>query len=493
MTHNKILTAAVVAALSMGGGIAQAASSVSMEVAATPSVIAPDGSTVAPVYVAYELFAYPETDPITEGTLPCTAAVTGVCTTAGQLITLDYKLDEDDIIDKDFIVTFALTGAKFKTEPSVQQVWNATTAETIVISPESITSTSVKYIVKASDKSIDKDAVFRLGSFTVEVNEADFAKPGAKVDMAISTTGEVTDNVSITLLETKAGSGIAIGKDGKSAIDVNVSGFAFDPGISNEVRRAKIGKLIFSSNSMKDKDLTTIWTPATTTKTATVTSLPGLPDDPNTKVYLDIGTNCDRASSPEDAVLDSDDHEATWSSVTATVGTPYYVCIELPEDNDKEVTPNELIPRMLFTAKYTNGVEISTAGNLRQIKRNGALCKVYNVTSTDTQDITNINIFNLSGKEVTAKGTLYDMEGNVVFQNVVLGTLAPKQKLYLNSEKLVEYAEDAMWGRGVLVISGTFPINQMEVFASLRRKSVDGIGSFPLLNMSKGASKTACE
>jgi archaellum component FlaF (FlaF/FlaG flagellin family) len=185
--------------------------------------------------------------------------------------------------------------------------------------------------------------------------------------------------------------------------------------------------------------------------------------------------------------------------LTTNTGIEYFVCVELPDGNAEIVEPVDSTARMSFSATYSAGTTINASGNLRWIKRNGALCKVYNVTSNNPQDITNIRITNLGSKEAVAKGTLYNMDGNVVFKNVELGTLAPKETIRKSSADLVEIAiqngcaDPCEWGRGKLVVSGTFSVGMMEVFALLRRKGVEGIGTFPLLNMSKGASQTACD
>jgi hypothetical protein len=492
MTHNKILTAAIAAALSIGGGIAQAAGTVDIRVDAnaigdptTPTTFTDDGT----VGVAYELF---KTDPSQEKTLP-----------SSGVFSLEYNFDQKDLIADDFTIEFTLTGATWEQHPTVKEAWNEASdiaKSTVEINPDAELKEVARYSVKASNTNLSKQAVFRIGGFKVKVTESDFAKSGSKVEMTVALSSEkdtnIFDNQTKTLLETKAGASVAIGKgSGKSTIDVGVGGVSFTPGVNSNVLRAKLGTLKFSSTSMKDDTLTANWTPTTSSATAKITNLPSLPT--GSKVYLDTGTTCSGTST--DAVLNNSDNEASFSLGSFAVGNKE-VCIELPTGNDKIVEPLDSAAKMSFTATYaSNGVTDTTSGNLRQIKRNGALCKVYNVTSNTAQDITNIRITNLGSKDVEAKGTLYDMDGNVVFKNVELGTLASKQTIRKSSADLVELAKangdcgDCEWKRGTLVVSGTFPIGMMEIFALLRRKQITGVGTYPLLNMSKGASQTACD
>jgi hypothetical protein len=499
MTHNKILTAAIAAALSIGGGIAQAAGTVENYVGASASTGMPSStSDMGSIGVAYELFST-KTDPSPEKTLP-----------SSGVFSLEYNFDQKDLIADDFTIEFTLTGATWEQHPTVKEAWNGASDAAksgVEINPDAELKEVARYSVKASNTNLSKQAVFRIGGFKVKVTESDFAKSGSKVEMTVALSSDkdtnISDNQTKTLLETKAGASVAIGKGpGKSKIDVGGGGVSFIPGVNSNVLRAKLGTLNFSGTNQKNETLTATWTPTVSSATAKITNLPVLPT--GSKVYLDksgsgtAGSSC--ATNSTLATLSHSDNEANFGLGAFTVDE-YDVCIELPTGNEKTVEPLDSAAKMFFTATYVNndGVTDSTSGNLRHIKRNGALCKVYNVTSNTAQDITNIRITNVGSKEAVAKGTLYDMDGNVIFKNVELGTLASKQTIRKSSADLVELAKangdcgDCEWKRGTLVVSGTFPISMMEVFALLRRKNFTGVGSFPLLNMSKGASQTACD
>ncbi len=474
MTHKKILTAAIAAALSIGGGTAQAG---------TFEVTEPASGTAA---VAYELFNQSNTGYVV---LPCDVVDADYCGTHGQEFKLEYTLDED--IDKDFTVKFTLTGAEWGNEPDLM------TISTAVANPPTIKLDSVEggmtYKVVVNDD-IQKTDKISLAGFTVKVVEKDFAKPGSRVDLTITLSEGVSDSQTKVLVETGAGATAKISQDGDSKIDVSVGGNAFAPGAGGDVMRAKLGKIKISSTGKKKKDLTTPWEiDPFPSNHVELTNLPTLPS--GTVVYMNDKQNCD-GTGREEATLT--DNTAQWNNIEPYIGKEYYICVQLPSGNDQIVTPIKMRPLVVDTCTYKGGVEDVVSGFLRQIQFNGALCKVYNVTSNTPQDITNVRITNLSDSEATANGTLHGMDGVVVFEDVELGTFAPKETKRFSSANLVELAiqsgcaEPCEWKRGVLTVTGTFPTNMMEVFALLRKKVVGDIGSFPLLNMSKGASTTAC-
>ncbi|MDM8562931.1 hypothetical protein QUF54_06205 [Candidatus Marithioploca araucensis] len=480
MTHKKILTAAIAAALSMGGGIAQAAGNFYAE---SPGTIG-DG-------IAYEFFN-PAADDDVYVKLPEN------CTT--NCFEVKYEFDSAITkLYKEFDVKFTLKNARFvlNNEPELIVTSDGTTEHSVEVSSPVIGADSIHKRVAADEEEIDlADGWYlKLEAFQIEVLEKDFAQSGQQVELTITLSGEkISDTQTITLAKTVAGFSTDIDLTSDSAIskiDVEEVGKAFTSGAVGDITRARLGTLAIDSTNGVTNRAYTATTPSIDSESAKVTNLPVLPD--GTKVYIDTAnSNCSNSDDNE-ATLDGT--TAEWNSITGLNinSSSNYICIELPEGNAEVIDPSKSPAKLSFTADVEKN-EIQASGNLGHIKRNGALCTLYVVTNDGMQDLSNVRLTNLSSKDSRVIGTLRNMQDDIVFADVELAEIPAKGTVRLGSVDLEGHANMDVWtNRGVLTIGGTIPAGMMEAFLLLRKEDASGQGAYPLLNMSLGASGNACE
>jgi len=171
------------------------------------------------------------------------------------------------------------------------------------------------------------------------------------------------------------------------------------------------------------------------------------------------------------------------------------ICVLTPEGNTTAIDETTDVPVGLLTIDFGN-TQTSFKGRLLHLKRNGSVCTLYNVPNVNANDEVNIRITNRSTRSGVLMGSLRDKDNNYIFQNVPLlgegNTLEPNATVRLTAEQLKEVATSnghatGDWaGRGVLIISSD--LTDMEVFGLLRNKA-----GGPLLNISTGASGSGCD
>jgi len=146
----------------------------------------------------------------------------------------------------------------------------------------------------------------------------------------------------------------------------------------------------------------------------------------------------------------------------------------------------------------------SVEGDLLRIAKDGTTCIIYVVPPHNPDvpaDVLNIRITNDSSIADIPKGTMYDVDGNVLFagQDLFETPLGPGATAYLTNEKLNQFVEDAgnKWPtddgkrRTMLRIEST--ISKLEVLALVRQRNAAGGAIGPLSNLSVGATGTSCK
>jgi hypothetical protein len=135
------------------------------------------------------------------------------------------------------------------------------------------------------------------------------------------------------------------------------------------------------------------------------------------------------------------------------------------------------------------------AVELRQIKKDGTVCVIYNVPHKDARDTGNIRITNDSSIDGTILAKMYALDGTAIgpAEGIVLNNgenLGAGKTFYIDSAGLSDagFAWDrvAKGGRAIMELTSTLP--KLEVLLLLRNMAP---GS-PLTNLSVGASGSGC-
>lgn len=493
MNHNKILGAAIVAALSMGGGIAQAAPSFDMTapVASTPTI-------------AMELFNNNAADDETQA-LPSTSTFT-------TKYTLGLGVEDANKVTQPFTVIYTLTNGVWDNPPLATQFSLEDAGSAPSITYQEVTETLVKYGVSVTDATpISGETKLVLDGFKALVKKNQFASSDAEVKLNIDITGGATASATLTLA--KSGQGVFVNftpNNEDVQIDVGTAGKTFVGG-AYAPNAANLGTIMikYADPKLKGFDLATDWNAKTsgdgvvTAASLKVTKGPFAASTTNNRVFIDTNNSgCAAYEGGTDITATvSGTETATFSGVQAlfpadlaTVPTTNKICVAVP--GTAEINETTDAPQATLTAKYTNrtaGVPYP-AGKLLHITKNGVICTVYLVTDgVTTSDTSNIRVTNRSSVNGTLTGTLTDQNGDSVFTNVELATnVKPYQTIYLGSTDLVNKAKAAghsgEFVRGNLTIGSD--LQKMEVFALLRNKASS---VQPLLNMSLGASGNGCD
>jgi hypothetical protein len=481
MTHNKILSAAIVAALSMGGGAAQAAGTFALS---QPVTTAPN--------VAYELF------PTNPSALP-----------DGTPFQVTYTLGLESNITKAFYINYTLTGGKWQTDPSSTSIELQDSAGTARAAPTvsftAVSETTAQFLVLADGGvQVNKDDKLVLKGF--QVKETGLATAGEKVDLGITledtTSGaEVDAAKTLTLVQSGVGTSVSFGTgdDTQVEIDVGQGGAKFTGG-KYGTDAASLGtiNIQYPNTRLKDYDLTLDWdftdTNGVTGGTLDISNGPFKASKSANKVFIDMdGSNCTFTTGDLAGTVSSDTTAAwdlTKDQLTGLLGQgAKKICVTVASNNTTAINQTDEPPEAMLELKYAhNTTGLSYDGKLHHIEKNGIICSLYNVTDATKLDNSNIRVINRSTQDGTLTGSLRDQDNNAVFTNVNLGTIKPNQTKTWNSTAIAKIATDnghsGEWGRGVLTIGSD--LIKMEVFLLVR--NTDPAGSKALLNQSQGAS-----
>ena len=519
MSHNKILGAAIVAALSVGGGTAQAED---------PTFGIMVGATAMPQTIALELFDK-AADADTTTTLPCNAS-----TFKSEYALNGLGSGVDGNIIEDITVTYTLTGGTWESHPLAPNFKLDPPNPAPSLSYEVVTNTQVTYGIKASSTPISGNTTLVFDDFRIQTPEAEFAAlmddgSARKVELTIAVTfsGGTTANATETLVKNGRVLSTAFAANNEPnsqymVIDVGESGRKFKIG-ANEAGAApatlaNLGTMKLTVSNMMGCDLTNAWTPAGDANKAAklvITNGPFAASTAANRVFLDTNSDdgiCNNADIPATATKVTETR-AEWA--TSTLGNAQLdglidktsnICVTVAANNTTEINETENAPQATLTVNYDDGHQkgvLYPSGTLSHIKKNGIICQVYNVTDNTKPDFTNIRVTNRSDRNGTLTFSLRDMVGETKFDSVpmqkvvnfetgetqAVESITPNQTIRFTSHDLTKTANDVAFGRGVLTI-GSDLVN-MEVFALLRNQSVGG--SNPLLNLSVGASGNGCD
>jgi hypothetical protein len=135
--------------------------------------------------------------------------------------------------------------------------------------------------------------------------------------------------------------------------------------------------------------------------------------------------------------------------------------------------------------------DISLDSECLLIKRNGMVCRVFNVPKAGAMDILNIRVTNDSAEAGELTMTLYGMDGAVLGEGVLATAeeFGPGKTIRFTSTNLATKLGDITWEkRGMLEINST--LSKIELMTLLRHNNPN----VPLLtNLSTGARGYACE
>ncbi len=500
MTQNKILAAAVATALTMGSITAQAGTlSLTGPKNTGPLAIEAVGSNL---------------------TLPSGGDFDTSYTTGK--VKDGYKLT----------LTYTLTGATWSTEPGATNLKSSNTTDTLI----GISETSATYALTVGGLGINNEVEIMLNfnDFQVQIKQAEFQDVGQTVNLDIGITGNISESDDLILLSTAVGATVSFKSGGDEKIDVAESGTKFTIKTDPTGKSASIGELKIGNASAKDSTLTNPWSFTNVSKEGTLTissgsfaaSLDHDEDDAN-KVLLFLGTDCsDSSISSIPATRVDNETTATWdlgdanlaliANASNTSATNYKICVSVANDNQTAINETKEPPKALLTLEYSGSSELSYDGALRHLKRNGTICTVYNVPHVNASDEGNIRVTNRSGRTGTLTGSLRGKDNVYVFENLNLlndydtylatfgkaaevpnGEIKNNQTVRFTPEyfqwlaKLNDDDTEGLWaGRGVLNIGSD--LSKMEVFLLLRSKPVDGVTTYPLLNLSTGATGNGC-
>jgi hypothetical protein len=385
--------------------------------------------------------------------------------------------------------------------------------------------TQVTFLVQAagSESVDDKTLLLR---YTLKGLTA-LSTPGARVDMTVSIydpSGNIqTDNSESThaptktVVQSKRGAALSVeaATGGITQVDVTTGSLNFT-GDTVTPTIASLGTLNITKELGARKKDGTDWTfasdpptPASAILTVTDGNFFASTASPG-RVFLDVDSN----GSFDDlidiaATVDADGLTATWDltvdELQLLVGKSTPILIEA--DGSSEINDAKDAPQATFSVDYGGGIKDTISGKLRQIKRNGTVCTLYNIPNPSAIDTGNIRVTNTSGKTAKIRGSLRDLNGRTIFNNQVLvESVAPNETVRLTQIELDGIAKDPDWltfwqadttsnptggesgwqGRAVLTISGD--VSSMEVYG-LVRSAAGG----PLTNMSVGGTGSGCD
>jgi hypothetical protein len=490
MYKNKVLSAAIVAALSTGVTVVQAGEF---------DLLANDVTTVLtdttrPVY-SYEQFAASGTDMLT------------------YQYYARYKLANS--IPADIYVTFTLSAGTWGdrlTSTDLSILDNTGTAKTSapavsIVDQGQTDQSSVQFLVAAGKASLSAADQLRL-KFKVGGVPGVLSIAGTpiKLDVLFSTAtqgGGVPDEPkSVTVASSGQGTAIKLEKDqtaGEVAIDVARGSTVFVGGIDDSTVSLGTIEISDSSTKVKKKDGVTDFEFKNQASEGNLTITNGIFAASTTDdVYLDLvspNTEYNAPSSSADGDIKADSvtaEEATWKLSSAELDQIYAYTGKVPiivkANGTTVINEPSDPPSATFTIKFQT--EASFSGKLRQIKRNGIVCKLYQAPNAEASDVMNLRITNKTALPGLVLATLHAVDGTPLFTNqTLIEALEPQKTVRLTAANLAEKLPEGTttWiGRGTLTLSSD--LTDMAVSLSLRNK----LGG-PLINHSVGASGNGCD
>ncbi|HIE02497.1 MAG TPA: hypothetical protein EYP59_19805 [Thiotrichaceae bacterium] len=479
MSKNKILSAAIVAALSTGVQAGEF------------KLLQNDGSTemTTPYIYAYEQFPASGTD------------------------ALDYQYYAEytvaNAISADIYVTFTLSAGTWGSRLSSSDLTLTSTSTTpisIVDQGQTDQSSAQFLVASAGDQSLSANDKLKL-KFKVGGVAGVLSVAGTpiKLDVVFATasggTGIPDEPKSVSVASSGVGAEIELKKDqtaGDVAIDVARGGTVFLGGLDDTTVSLGTVNISNPSNKLKNKNGTLDWDFSASEGTLTVRDGIFAASTPES-VYLDLVSPQTEYNAPSgtsstgDIKADSvDATEATWKLSSDELNQIYTSTTAVPiivkANGTSIINENGNPPNATFTIKYATDAVYS--GKLRHIERNGMVCKLYNIPNPDATDALSIRVTNKTALTGLVLGTLTAMDTTALFTNETLvEALAPQNTVRLGIDDLVAKLPEGTtsWaGRAVLTLNSD--LTDIEIFGLVRNKA-----GGPLMNMSLDASGNACD
>jgi hypothetical protein len=381
------------------------------------------------------------------------------------------------------------------TKPSVSLVENGQTDQS-----------DVEFLVSATQANSlsPKDELkfkFKIGGVAgVLSNAGTPIKLDVSFKTAVGSTGIPDEPKSLTVVSSSNGAVVDLKKDSKAgevAIDVARGGTVFLGGFDDTT--VSLGTVDITVKSLRDQtdtDGTKNWSFDASEGTLTIRDGIFAASTPET-VYLELVAPETELNEPSDTNRDIhadsvDPNEATWKLSSAELimikNSANPVPIIVKANGTSVINENGNPPNATLTIKYQTDAVFT--GKLRHIKRNGQVCKLYNIPNPNATDALSIRITNKTSLQGLVLGTLTTMDGEALFTNqTLIETLEPQNTVRLSIDNLVEKLPEGTttWpGRAVLTLNSD--LTDMEVFGLVRNKA-----GGPLMNMSKDASGNTCD
>jgi hypothetical protein len=316
-----------------------------------------------------------------------------------------------------------------------------------------------------------------------------------------------------TILQSKDGALVELDAEaaGSYLIDVAGGGLSFISSSGSAGSVAKLGKVLITPNgALSFTNFTTTWSLSSSNQTGGTLLIADAPFNASVtggsgKVFIDVNNN-GVYDAPSTGTFDADflatdvtDDTAKWefnpTAMDKLANGTNGVCktnacpIVIQADGTTTIQENPSSPTATLSIKYTTGTKDSI-GKLLKIKRNGTVCKLYNIPASNAADELSIRITNTSNQEGIVKGTLQGLDGTALFTNEdLIPALASKATERIDAAALKTLAGGTDWtGRAVLTISSNIKDGSLEVFGLVRNKA-----GGPLMNLSAGASGNGCD
>jgi len=480
MSKNKILSAAIVVALSTGVQAGEF------------QLLNKDGDAFtddAPVY-AYEQFL----------------------SSGDQQLDYQYYAEYTlgNAISADVYVTFTLSAGTWATAlgSGNLKIYRGDSQREVSISivdQGQTDQSSVQFLVAAAtkDSSLAKDDKVRL-EFKVGGVAGVLSEQGTsiKLDVAFATasggTGIPDEPKSITVATSDNGATVLVRKDtspGTVAIDVARGSTVFVNGIDDTT--VSLGYVWISTGNKRKANGIDYWTFDASEGTLTINN-GNFGASTTDSVYLNLVDPEEDYNAPPTTDSEGDikadsvnGTEAIWKLTQDQlqhIDGKGEVEIIIKTDGTSEINTESEAPHATLVLKYSTDVVVSD--KLRHIKRNGKVCKLYNIPNPDATDALSIRVTNKTGQTGLVLGTLTAMDATPLFTNkTLIAEFLPQSTVRLGIDELVAHLPEGTttWaGRAVLQVNCN--LTDVEVFGLLRNKA-----GGPLMNMSLDASGYACD
>ena len=389
-----------------------------------------------------------------------------------------------------FMITFTLNqGATWSTalvsgDLAFADVDSSSSAVTIALTDGGGVDDSTSEFRVDVTTAITGDDTFTL---TYGIDDADpLATAAAAINLAITLTdglGNVDSAENTDICDSADGTTetvAASAQAGTCYIDVATANVEFGGNSPDVISATEVilGSVSLTDGGAVEDDGATAWdagvADAANTVTLTVTGVfsaslgVDTDSDSNTAdgVYLDLDESGTYDAGEEADTLDAT--TATWNlgnTVEATLTTENVHMVVDGVTPIGEHTPSATLAVNWDTATY---LDESTAGDFRQLAKNGTTRYVYNIPASDNSDQAYIRIYNTSLIDGTVRGSLYDQDGNVVgTANMVLVSDMAAGTTQVFSAADLETLFDGTWtGRARMTIDSETP--SMEIQALIR-------------------------